>query len=350
MKKDSKKQVKSALEVIKIKYKDKVTIPAEEKYEPIDIKSAYSIGSIFSNYQLSGNLTASIPMGKLIEIYGDEGTFKTLLLLMLYLDVQSKGKSVVHINGERRWNNYVAQVVGINLQKVLLVNAEDAEESFDIANDFLKNSKSTYKDFNIGMIGIDSLDALVPKAILQGAMGDSTMGIFARLVGKFCRKAVSLCEKSGITVSIVNQTRYKIGMFGGKTRPGGMALHFYAWINIELKTRSKDIVKKKDKLTGDSVQVGSYVSLEAKKSRQHPPFKKSKFYVEFGKPIDKYRDLVETCCAFGLMKKVKKSTVSYPNYKDGKTVSIKTFVKMIKKEKLYSKIMKQLQKRIDEVK
>jgi len=339
-KKKKKSKKKITIDSLVEKYKGKISlINTNEEYKQIDSSNAYSFGSLYMNYQMSGNFEVGMPKGKVIEIYGLEGTFKTLVLMMVYVDVQKQGYKVLHVNGERSWNNALAEKCGIDLSNVILINAEDAEETFDIVFEFANN----ISDLNIGMIGIDSLDSLVPKVILQGTMDENSMGVFARLMGRFLRKIVGILDGTNATLICINQVRYKIGGYGGQqTRPGGIALHFYAWINIQLKVTSKDLVKKTDRLTKEIVQIGAIVNAEAKKSRQYPPFRKAKFFVEYGKPINKIRDLIETCILFGAMAKGPKKKVIYHGLNDGKAVTLKKLMGHIKDNKLYKTIFNEL--------
>jgi len=294
--------VEKALKAIQDKYKGKIEKADKVSHIILDPERCYSFGSKVLNYQLSGNSEIGFPMGKIIEIYGLEGTFKSTLLLEAYREVQSKGYTVAHIDAERAWNPELAEKLGIDLSRLILLENDTAEEHFNMAMDLAAN----HKDLNLGLIGVDSIDALIPESVNENEIGDSEMGRLALVMGQGLRKLKDRLHKTPVSIVYINQIRKKIGvMFGNPdTRRGGMALHFYAWMNIEVRTSRTDAEEVTD-LTEEKVKTGAWITAQAVKNKQYPPYRKAKIYGEYGKGIDKANDLLDASLFFGVLKKVK---------------------------------------------
>jgi recombination protein RecA len=294
---------KKVTESLMAKYKDRSYTPKVVERSP---KDCYSFGSIFINYQLSGNPFWALPPGKAIELYGPEGTFKTTLLLHLYADCQAKGRIPYHIDGERAFYPQLAQEIGIDLDRIAVLDNESCEDAFEMILDIVSDCKKSKVG---GIIGVDSVDSLLPNVVLDKGIGDSEMAAQAILMGRGMKKLTLALKGSEVTVVFINQIRSKIGVTYGSTttRRGGAALKYYAWINIEVRTVTTGAKEVKD-ITGNVAKTGVKLMLKATKNKQYPPFRTASYYMQYGKKIDPNVDLLETCIAAGFFSVAKRNS------------------------------------------
>ena len=246
----------------------------------------------------SGILTLDIalgggyPQGRIVEIFGEESTGKTTLAIHAAIEVQRQGRVVVYIDFENAFDPVYAESLGLQLtkDKFLFVQPCSGEEGFDIGEDFLLAD-------NIGIIIIDSVSAMVPKAELEGDFGDSKMGLHARLMSQGMRKLVSKINKSKATVIFINQLRDQIGvMFGDpKVTTGGNALKFYASQRIRLYSAGS-------KKEGEVV-VATTVRAKIIKNKIAAPFREARFDICFGEGVDNLQCILDLAVQEAIVKK-----------------------------------------------
>jgi recombination protein RecA len=210
-----------------------------------------------------------IPRGRVTEIYGPESSGKTTLALQIIAQAQKLGGQAVYIDAEHALDPTYAKALGVNIDEVLISQPGSGEEALEIAETFIRSN-------GVAIVVVDSVAALVPKAELEGEMGDPQMGLMARLMSQALRKLVAAVSRTGTVLIFLNQVRDKIGvMFGNpETTTGGRALKFYASIRIEVR-RMGDIKKSDDK-------IGAKTKITVKKNKFAPPFKVAEVPLMFG--------------------------------------------------------------------
>lgn len=231
-----------------------------------------------------------IPKGRIIEIYGPESSGKTTLTLHMIAEAQKKGGLAAFIDAEHAMDPEYARKIGVNLEDLLISQPDNGEQALDIAETLVRSNA-------LDLIIIDSVAALTPRAEIEGEMGDSHMGLQARLMSQALRKLTGIISKSHTTVVFINQIRMKIGvMFGNpETTTGGNALKFYASIRIEVRRTAQ--IKNGDKIVGNRVKV------KVVKNKVAPPFKTTEFDIMYNEGISSSGDLLDTGIALGIVDK-----------------------------------------------
>ena len=230
------------------------------------------------------------PRGRVVEIYGPEATGKTTLALHVIAEAQKRGGQAAFIDAEHALSPAYAASIGIDVDNLLISQPDYGEQALEIAEVLVRSGA-------VDVVVVDSVAALVPKAELEGEMGDAHMGLQARLMSQALRKLTAIVARSKTCFVFINQIREKIGVFIGnpETTTGGRALKFYASMRIDVRRLS--IIKE-----GDSV-VGSRVKVKIVKNKMASPFKEAQFDIIFGEGISKEGDLVDIGFETGILDK-----------------------------------------------
>ncbi len=260
---------------------------AEAKSMDVEVIPTGSIG-------LDIALGGGIPKGRIIEMYGPESSGKTTVALHVAAECQKQGGMVAFIDAEHALDPEYAKKIGLNLEKCVISQPDSGEQGLEIT-ELLTRSGA------VDLIIVDSVAALTPKAELEGMMGDSHMGLQARLMSQALRKLTSVVSKTGTTVVFINQLRMKIGvMFGNpEVTTGGNALKFYSSVRIEIRRGKKIEVG-----TGDNKAcTGNEVKVKVVKNKVAPPFKQAEFDIMYNEGISKAGDLITVGVKEGIVKK-----------------------------------------------
>jgi len=252
----------------------------------IDIE-AISTGSLGIDIALG---IGGMPKGRIIEIYGPESSGKTTLALSVIAQAQKKGGTCAFIDAEHALDPGYAKKIGVDIDNLLISQPDAGEQALEIADTLVRSGA-------IDVLVVDSVAALVPKAELEGEMGDSHMGLQARLMSQALRKLTSTVSRSNTLIIFINQIRMKIGvMFGNpETTTGGNALKFYASVRIDI--RRVGAIKDKDDV------IGSQTRVKIVKNKVAPPFKVVDFDIMYGEGISKTGELIDLGIKAGLVEK-----------------------------------------------
>lgn len=254
---------------------------------------AISTGAISLDIALG---IGGVPKGRIIEIYGPESSGKTTLALHIIAEAQAAGGNAAFIDAEHALDPAYAKKIGVDLANLYISQPDYGEQALEILETLVRSSA-------VDIIVVDSVAALTPKAEIEGDMGDSHMGLQARLMSQALRKVTAIANKTNTTVVFLNQLRMKIGvMFGNpETTTGGNALKFYASVRME--------VRKKDKIEKDGVMTGAVTKVKIVKNKVAPPFKEALFDIAFPiegatiAGIDKVSSLIDAAVQFNVVQK-----------------------------------------------
>ncbi len=279
------KALDNALDQIRDKFGDGSIMKLSDT-KALDVASIPT-GSISLDLALG---VGGFPRGRVIEVYGPESSGKTTLTLHMIAEVQKKGGLAAFIDAEHALDPEYAKRIGVKLEDLLISQPDNGEQALDICETLVRSN-------GLDLIVIDSVAALTPRNEIEGEMGDSHMGLQARLMSQALRKLTAIISKTNTTVVFINQIRMKIGvMFGNpETTTGGNALKFYASVRMEVRRSAQ--IKAGDKIIGNRVKV------KIVKNKVAPPFKVAEFDIMYNEGISAVGDMLDTATALGVIEK-----------------------------------------------
>jgi recombination protein RecA len=295
--------------------------------KPIDNIEVISTGSIGLNAALG---VGGLPKGRVIEIFGPESSGKTTLAIHAIAEAQKKGGIAAFIDAEHAFDRFYAEKLGVNIGELLVSQPDNGEQALEIADNLIRSGA-------IDIIVIDSVAALTPKSEIDGDMGDSKMGLQARLMSQALRKLTATISKTGCCCIFINQLRDKIGvMFGNpETTTGGNALKFYASVRLDIRRTSQ--------LKDGDLASGNRVKVKVVKNKVAPPFRFAEFDVIFGEGISKTGEIID----LGVEKGIIKKAGSWFSYQDSKLGQGRDAVKLVLQDN--PELLEELEQKLYEV-
>lgn len=283
---DKQKALESAISQIERVFGKGSIMKLGQNENAVEIESV-STGSLGLDIGLG---IGGLPYGRVIEIYGPESSGKTTLALHVIAEAQKKGGACAFIDAEHALDSSYAKKLGVNLQELIISQPDYGEQALEIADTLVRSG-------GVNVVVVDSVAALVPKAELEGEMGDSHMGLQARLMSQALRKLTGSISRTKCMVIFINQIRHKIGvMFGSpETTTGGNSLKFYASVRLDI--RRIGAIKEKEEVVGNQTRV------KVVKNKVAPPFKVIEFDIMYGEGISKTGELIDLGVKAGILDK-----------------------------------------------
>lgn len=270
-----------------------------------------------------------LPRGRVVEIYGPEASGKTTLAIHAIAEAQKQGGIAAFIDAEHAFDRFYARNLGVDIENLLVSQPDNGEQALEITDNLIRSGA-------LDILVIDSVAALTPKSELEGEMGDSKMGLQARLMSQALRKLTSTISKTGATCVFINQLREKIGvMFGNpETTTGGNALKFYASVRIDIRRISQ--IKSGEEVAGNRARV------KVVKNKVAPPFRKAEFDIIYGEGISKTGEIID----LGVEKEIIRKSGSWFSYGETKLGQGRDAVKKLLKDN--PELAEELEKQITE--
>ncbi len=282
-KEEKEKILEATVDEIKGRFGDGAIMKlGEAKHVDVD---AISTGSISLDLALG---VGGMPKGRVVEVYGPESGGKTTLALHVVAEAQKRGGLAAFIDAEHALDPEYSKKIGVNINDLLISQPDTGEQALEILESLVKSGV-------VDVAVVDSVAALTPRVEIEGEMGQSHIGLQARLMSQALRKLTAIVAKSGTTVIFINQLRMKIGiMFGNpEETPGGKALKFYSSVRLELRRSAQ--IKQGDKI------IGNRVKAKVVKNKVAPPFQQTEFDIFYNEGISKLSDIVNTGVKFGVI-------------------------------------------------
>jgi recombination protein RecA len=320
------KDLESLMEALQSRFGEGAIMTLGERGAMRKVESV-STGSFSLNLALG---VGGFPKGRIIEIFGPESSGKTTLALHVVAETQKNGGRAAYIDAEHALDPQYASKIGVKIKELIISQPDNGEEALNILESLVRSNI-------IDVVVIDSVAALTPRAEIEGEMGDSHMGLQARLMSQALRKLTAIAAKSNTIIIFINQTRMKIGLVFGnpETTPGGMALKFYASVRIDIRRIAQ--VKK-----GDAV-VGNRTKAKVVKNKVAPPFRIAEFDIMYGEGISYEADVLTTAVKYDVVKK-NGASYSFENEKLG--VGFDNIREKLKGDK---KLLKAIEKKTTEI-
>jgi recombination protein RecA len=296
--KDNLNKLKTVISSIEKSYGKGSIMMLGKKSEDMGSVDVYSTGSLGLDIALG---IGGLPKGRVVEVYGPESSGKTTLTLHVIAEAQKMGGTCAFIDAEHALDPGYAKKLGVNIDELLISQPDTGEQALEISDTLVKSE-------GIDLLVIDSVAALVPRAELEGEMGDSLPGLQARLMSQALRKLTSSISKTNTMVVFINQLRMKIGvMFGSpETTTGGNALKFYSSVRLDI--RRIGAIKDKDSIIGNQTRV------KVVKNKMAPPFKQVEFDIMYGEGISKIGEIID----LGVQADIIDKSGAWYSYKDEK--------------------------------